>query len=163
MTDGFTVGRQAIVGPVTPTVGLDNTVNRMQLFAYIALFLGAIGQAGFYGSMIRPHVPLLIALCLASGPGFIVFFLTFFNQPLIPPKPFRRCLLVVMCWVAIATLLAETLAYFGSMKPDSEKNAVTLCRVLMHLIWFSYIPLVSLYGLAKRAEKDYAALAQKGA
>ena len=135
----------------------------MKTFAYIALFLGAMGQAGFNGSMIRPHVPLLIVLCLALGPWFIVFSLTFFNQPLIPPKPFCRCLLVVMCWVAIVTLLAETLAYFGSMQPDSEKNAVTLSRVFMHLIWFSYFPLVSLYGLAKRAEKDYAALTQKGA
>jgi hypothetical protein len=50
-------------------------------------------------------------------------------------------------------VLAETLAHFGRMQPDSEKNAVTLCRILMHLGWFSFIPLARMCAIAKEAHE----------
>jgi len=119
--------------------------------AYITLMLGAMGQAGFYGSFITPHVSGWLGLCIAFPPLLIVYTLTFLKQPFLPPHLLRRSIIVAMTWLAVGIVLAETLAHFGKLEPDSEKNAVTLCRILMHLGWISFFPLTRLCSIAKDA------------
>jgi hypothetical protein len=125
---------------------------KMQLIAILTLFIGTLGQSGFCSPVIKPHVPVWIAAIIITFPVLIVLTLTYFKRSLVSPRTFRLCLLLAMCWYALITIAAEVLNFFGYMPPDSPKYAGTLCRVLMHVGWISFIPLIRFYILTRRYE-----------
>ena len=124
----------------------------MMGIAYITLILGAMGEAGFYGCFITPHIAKWLGVILAMVPLLVIYTLTFFNMMPLPPRPFRLVVIIAMCWLAISIAIAEFMAYFGKMQTDSPQHAVVLCRCLMHVGWVALIPMGRLCRLAKRAE-----------
>ena len=112
--------------------------------------VGGMGQAGFYGPLLKPYFPAWLAAVGFMFPLLIVFALTFFKRPFLRPGPFCLCLLFAMCWYALITILAEILAFRGSMPPESPQYAFRLCRALMHVGWLGFIPLIYYYRLARK-------------
>jgi hypothetical protein len=111
----------------------------MQLLAILTLFIGATGLGGIYSQLL----PSWIAYAISFLPWIIFFTVTFCNRPLLPSRPFRFCLIFIMCWYGLATITAEALNFFGLVAiPPNSPHAITFFRVLMHLGWFSFIPLI---------------------
>jgi hypothetical protein len=123
------------------------------IVVFVALFLGMMGQAGLSGAVLKPHLPVWIGAFLIIPPWLIVFVLAFFWRPILPPRPFRRCLVLAMCWIAVVTIIAEAWFLLGYMPPDSPKFAGTIGRVLMHIGWLGFIPLCWLCAVARRFER----------
>jgi hypothetical protein len=111
-----------------------------------------MGQAAFMGPMLTPRFPVAIAAIVIALPGVVVFTLTFFKQPFLPPRPFRLCLLLAMGWFALLAIFAEGLLHFGYLPPESPKYARTLARCLMHVGWLFFLPLARLYVNSRRFE-----------
>ena len=119
---------------------------------YFSLFIGCLGQVGFLSPVTKPHLPVIVAAMISMLPGLIVFTITFHNRSFLPPRPFRFCLLFAICWFAAFTIFAEILYHLGYMPPDSPSDAVTPCRVLMHIGWLSLLFIVPRYVAAYRYE-----------
>jgi hypothetical protein len=124
------------------------------ILGYITLLLGCLGQAGFLGLVIRPYIPVWVAAPIILMPYVIVYTITFFQQPFLPPRAFRLCIGLSMCWLATLTIIAELLHLRGHMPPDSPAYAGTLARILMHVGWFSLVPLVRTYVVTYRYERE---------
>jgi hypothetical protein len=125
------------------------------IVGYFGLFVGCIGQVAFTAPVLRPHLPAWIGwigVVTVMLPWLIVFTITFFNHPFLSPRAFRFCLVLAMCFFALFTIVTEVLCHFGYMPPDSPAYARTISRVLMHMGWFSFIPLGRLYVITRRYE-----------
>jgi hypothetical protein len=107
--------------------------------ASFGFFVGAIGQAVFYG-ILFPHLPKY-AFVIWLVPWLTVFTISFCRQALFGPRPFRWCLIFAMCWYSILALLAEGL--YRMMQPSpSEHTKVVVARALMYLGALSFIVFV---------------------
>src|SRR2546422_7184638 len=109
-----------------------------------------MGQWGFYGRLF-PRLPDWAVMGVLLLPGLSVFIITACNQPPFGARPFRRCLLVSMCWYAFIALLAEVLYWF-LQPPQRGYFSATLARVLMYLGCISFIPLGRAYFVLRRYE-----------
>ena len=118
------------------------------MVGYCSLLLGTMGQAACTGAALKPHLPVLVVYL----PFLTVFTITFFKRSLLPPRAFRFCVLFAMCWFALVTLVAEILFHLGYMPPESPTFGRTFSRILMHIGWLSFIPLIRLYLVTRRYE-----------
>ena len=119
--------------------------------ANLSLFLGTMGQAACTGAL-KPHLPGWIMFLVVCLPFLTVFTITFFKRSFLTPRAFRFCLLFAMCWFALVTFVAEILFQLGFMPPESPTFGRTLSRILMHVGWLSFIPLIRLYLVTRRFE-----------
>lgn len=122
------------------------------IIGYFSLLIGAMGQAVFLSPVVKPHLPAIIAAIIITLPCLIVYTITFHNQPFLPPRPFRICLFVAICWFAALAIAAEILNHLGHMPPDSPQYAGTSGRVFMHIGWLSLLYIVPRYVAARRFE-----------
>jgi hypothetical protein len=124
----------------------------------IALFLGTMGQVALAGALMKSHMPgpigVGLALVIVFPPWVIVVTTTVFRRPILSPRAFRFCLLFAMGWFALVSIAAEVSFYVGCMPPESPAFARTLCRVLMHVGWLSFIPLIRLYRYTLHDDSD---------
>jgi hypothetical protein len=111
--------------------------------ASYGLLIGAMGQWGFYGRLF-PHLPSWIVMGVLFIPWLTIFIISFCNQPPFGPRPFRRCLLLAMCWYAVMTLLAEILCLFIHPAPRGHLSLI-VARILMYSGAVSFIVLVRAY------------------
>jgi hypothetical protein len=107
--------------------------------------VGCLGQAGFMGPFVKPHLPVAIAVAIFGLPALIIFTITFFRQCLLPPRAFRFCVLFATCWFATLTVVAEIFLHLGYMPPESPKYALTELRSTMHVGWLFLIFVVHLF------------------
>ena len=126
-------------------ISRDDLIAISSIAGYCSLFIGTLGQAAFLSPVIKPHLPLIIVALIFLLPWLVVFTVTFFNQPLLPPSQFRFCIVFAACWFTVLTLVAETLHHLGYMPPDSPQYARALSRGLMHLGWLSLLYFIPAY------------------
>lgn len=112
---------------------------------YFSLLFGTVGQAAFLSPVVKPHLPLVMAAFIFLLPWLLVFTITFFNRPILPPDRLRSCLMFAACWFATLAFVAEALFHLEYLPPDSPQYARTISRGLMHVGWLSllyFIPAV---------------------
>ncbi len=112
---------------------------------YASLLAGCLGLAAFTSPVVKQYLPVGIAAMGCFLPFLIVYTITFFKRPFLSPRSFRICLVIAMGWFAGLTLTAEWLGYYGYLPPDGPAYARNLSRLLMHLGWLSFGPLIRLY------------------
>jgi hypothetical protein len=116
------------------------------------LLIGALGQAGFYGQLF-PRLPSWIVFIALLPPWLTVYTISFCRQAPCGPRPFRRCLLVAMCWYAVMTLLAETL-YFSIHPASYGHFSITVARVIVYIGSLSFIVFVRACIALRRYETE---------
>jgi hypothetical protein len=113
---------------------------------YGSLLFAAVGQSLLLGEFVSGKGSGLGLLLLLLIPGYIVFFLTYFNVPPVPPRVYLAMLLVAMTWYATVTIICELLLYAGEIPaandPPWKRN---VARGVMHVGWISFIPISFLY------------------
>jgi formate hydrogenlyase subunit 3/multisubunit Na+/H+ antiporter MnhD subunit len=94
--------------------------------------IGAIGQNWFY-TRLFPQISERIILAVLFIPWLTAFVITFCKRPPpISPRAFRICLLGVVGWYAILTILAELLHVLRHLTPSGHFT-ITTARVLMYI------------------------------
>ena len=126
-------------------------LGKLHIASY-SLGIGAIGQYWFYGRLF-PNVRAGIVWGVLLLPWLAAFILTFYRQAPFGPRPFRRCLLVIICWYAFVTVLAEAIHLFRPLPPDGHFS-LTAARVLMYIGSISFIAFVRAYIFLRRQERD---------
>jgi hypothetical protein len=121
---------------------------------YGALILGCLGQTAFMSPVVKPYLPAWMVVPIFILPYLLVFLITYFKRSFLSPRQFRFCLIFAMGWFAAVTIVAEILCQLGYMPPDSPAYGRTMARVLMHVGWLSFIPLICLYVLVRQAESQ---------
>ncbi|MGL4463003.1 MAG: hypothetical protein ACRC1K_12710 [Planctomycetia bacterium] len=117
----------------------------------LALLVGAMGLAGIFSPLTKPHVPVLLPAVVFTLPFLLVYTLTFFRRPLVTGRPFRRLWLFAACWYGFFAIAVEVCCFLDLMPPESPAYAFTLCRVLMHVGWLSFVPLIHTFITESRA------------
>ena len=127
----------------------------LYIAGYVALMVGAFGQASLFGLMLKPELrPKLatVGAIVSCVPCLIVYVITFFKVSFLPPRPFRLCCVIAMLWFAGITISAEVLLHFGYMPPEAPDQLRILARALMHSGWLGFVTLIHLYNSALQAE-----------
>jgi hypothetical protein len=120
--------------------------------ASLGLLVGAMGQFWFYGRLF-PHIPTWIVWGVLFLPWLTVFTISFCNRAPFGARPFRLCLIVVMCWYAVVSLLAEAIQFFLHLPADGH-FPVTTARVLMYFGAFSFIVFIRACIVLRRYETE---------
>lgn len=104
------------------------------------LFIGAIGQAGFY-RLLFPRLPSWVMVAPLFLPWLIVFIISFCNLPPFGPRLFRHSLMFAMCWYGVFTLLAEVL--YLIIHPAAHGHfTIISARVLTYIGALSFVVFV---------------------
>ena len=110
---------------------------------YGTLFLASVGQALLLGDQKQSIFALMLLLMI---PGYIVFFLTFFNVSPVPPRLYLAMLLLAMSWYGTVTIICELLLSLGEISAANDLPwKRNVARAMMHLGWISFIPIAFLY------------------
>ena len=126
-------------------------MNQLSIASW-GLFIGAIGQGAFYGYLF-PHLPTWIVTGVSLLPWLIVFVISFCRVAPFGPRPFRYCLVFVMCWYTVVTLLAETL-YVLTRPAASKQFSIIVARVPTYLGLLSFIVFVRVVSALRRYETE---------
>jgi hypothetical protein len=101
------------------------------------LWIGAIGQFWFYHRPLSDFPQELVWSFLLL-PWFTVFAISFFKRPPIGRRSFRLCLVSVMVWYTLVTLIAEVIQYFLHLPADGHFPIVA-ARILMYFGFLSFV------------------------
>ncbi len=129
-------------------------LGNLHLFG-LTLALGAMGLHWFYGRLF-PAVPSWVVWALLFLPWLTIHVITFCKVPPFGPRPFRRCLLSVVCAYALLTVGAEIIQRVLHL-PSDGSFPLTLARVLMYLGCISFIPFGRAYFILRNSEATNAA------
>ena len=103
--------------------------------------VGVFGQVGYLADVLQPLLPAWVAVPLFIVPVAAIVLV----QPgELPDRWVRRAHVGAAAWYVLVTLTVETVAVFGVV-PDGA----LLFRVLMHLGWLQFTPLLRLKGDAR--------------
>ena len=98
------------------------------------MVVGVFGQVGYLADVLQPLLPAWVAVLLFIVPVAAVVFV----QPgELPDRWVRRAHAGAATWYVLVTLAAEAVTVFGSAPPGA-----LLLRVLMHLGWLQFAPLL---------------------
>ena len=116
----------------------------------LALAIGAFGLKWFY-----LRFPICIPQWVLFGvlflPWLTVHTINFCNGAPFGPRPYRWCLIGVMCWYALLTVMAEVGQHFVRLPPDGH-IPITAARCLMYFGWLSFIPFIHACRLLSKYE-----------
>ena len=124
----------------------------------VFLFLGMMGHAVLYGSAFEtlPKYMTIGLVVAVAFPYILVFGINFTKVSILPPRPYRHCMVFSMFWYAMLTLLAEVMLFLGCMPPNDDQHAIYMGRIFMHLGWLSFRQILNLNSEAKKAEDAFA-------
>ena len=114
------------------------------------LLVGAFGQLSFFERLF-PRVPDYLFLSVLFLPWLTVYTISFCKQAPLGLRPFRYCLLFVMCLYAAVTITAEAL-YFFSHPISNEHFSITTARVLMYFGLLTFIVFIRACIILRRLE-----------
>jgi len=118
--------------------------------ASLCLIPGAMGQYWFYGRSF-PSAPEWVILLPLFLPWLTTFTFTIAKRPPFGPRPFRFFLLIVMCWYALVTILAEGMNFYHPLPSDGHITIV-MARVLMYFGLLCFLPFIRAYILLRQQE-----------
>ena len=121
------------------------------IVGFIALFLGAMGLAGFFGPLLQPHVFGVLAVGVFLLPFLLLFVVMFPARPMLSASSFRRVWLFAACWHGLLAVAAEICYARGYMPPESPEYARTLLRAMLHVGWLGFVPVVHAYIISFRS------------
>ena len=114
---------------------------RLNLWTTWCILVGMFGQVAYLAAVLQPFLPAWVVVPIFILPIAAVVFI----QPgEFPDRWVRRVHVGAAAWYVVITLTVEAVAIFGTI-PDGA----LLFRVLMHLGWLQFFPL-----LKNRASKQ---------
>lgn len=116
-----------------------------------------MGQYWFYGRSL-PSIPRWIIVGILFIPWLTAFIITQSKRSSFESRPFRFGLLFVICWYALATVVAEIVQFFQHLPPDGHVTIVA-ARIMMYFGMICFIPFIRAYILLRRGERNQNALA----
>ena len=107
---------------------------RYHPWTFWCLIVGTFGQVGYLAHFMHPAVPFWLAAPVFLLPIGLVIFV---QDDVAPERWVRRAHLLASVWYGCVTLVIEAMGLLGDV-PDGE----LLMRLLMHLGWLHYSPLL---------------------
>ena len=126
------------------------------IVGYIALFLGAMGLAGFFGPLLQPHVFGVLALGVFLLPSLLLYVVTFPARAMLSTSSFRRVWLFAACWHGLLAVAAEVCYTRGYMPPESPTYARAISRAMLHVGWLGFLPIAHAYIISFRSHSPSA-------
>ena len=107
---------------------------RYKRWSTLCVIVGVFGQIGYLADVLQPLLPAWVAVPFLIMPAAAVVLV----QPgELPDEWVRRVHVGAAAWYVLVTLAVEVVAVFGTVP-----SGALLFRVLMHLGWLPFAPLL---------------------
>lgn len=118
--------------------------HRMLILSWSSLLLAALGQALVFTPLTEHRLPNWLAVGFALVPLYVVFTIHYLAVPIFSFTVHHRIWFLSLFWFAGFAVLSELLRAVGLLPPGRFASDI-VPRVMMHLGWLSFIPLIWSY------------------
>ncbi len=127
-------------------------LGRLNLFGY-ALVPGTVGLHWFYGRLF-PGVSSWVVWGILFLPWYTIHAITFAKVPPFGARPFRRCLLAVVCAFGLLVVGAEIIQFVYHL-PAEGSFSLTIARILTYCGCICFVPFVRAYLTLRDSEATH--------
>jgi hypothetical protein len=122
--------------------------------SFISLIFGGGFQAGYLAIVFNGRLPIYLVIAPCMFPALTVYTATFFKVLIFPPRFFRRCLIVSICWVVALCCVPPILYGLGWLPSFRAGRDPAIVLSLLQVGWLELIPLVFLYRNLREPKSD---------